>query len=169
MDTKSFSREIAERIAGRKSPITAEDQERFITALLGDVRAHVGPSIHGERLLTFHDPFTSEYPEFFLDGRKRRAVFRAEERKDTELVEYFAFGHPIIEAIVERVLARSIRAATGLSGSPATRDLSPAHGWLFVYVITLRRPGRAAHASCPCLQTTEAVSVETGEALIGRA
>src|SRR6266536_260347 len=36
MDTKSFPREIAEKIAGRQSPVTADEQERFITALLAD-------------------------------------------------------------------------------------------------------------------------------------
>jgi superfamily II DNA or RNA helicase len=169
MDTKSFSREIAERIAGRESPITAEDQERFITALLGDVHTHVGPSTHGERLLTFHDPFTSEYPEFFLDGRKRRTVFRAEERKDTELVEYFAFGHPIIEAIVERVLSPDYPGSNGTFRVVADDDLSPTRGWLFVYVITLSGL-REESRMLPVFVTDDGVvSVETGEALVRRA
>ena len=48
MDTKSFSREIAERITGRLSPVTADDQERFITALLADVRTHISQEQPGE-------------------------------------------------------------------------------------------------------------------------
>jgi SNF2 family DNA or RNA helicase len=169
MDTKSFSREIAERIAGRESPVTAEDQERFITALLGDVRAHVGPSVHGERLLTFHDPFTSDYPEFFRDGRKRRAVFRAEERKDTEQVEYFAFGHPIIEAIVERVLSPDYPGTNGTIRVDADDYLSPVHGWLFVYVITLSGIREESRLLPVFVADDGDVSVDIGEALVRRA
>jgi SNF2 family DNA or RNA helicase len=170
MDTKSFSREIAEKIAGRRSPVTADDQERFITALLADIRTHIGRPINGEYQLTFHDPFAGDYPEFFVDGRKRRAVFRADQRKDTELVEYFAFGHPIVEAIVERVLNPSYPGANGTRRIEADNDLAPGSGWLFVYVLTV--PGLRPLTSllpvfvfgCGC-----EVSLEVGEALIRRA
>ncbi len=169
MDTKSFSREIAEKIAGRESPVTAEDQERFITALLADIRAHIGRPAHGEWQLTFHDPFTSDYPEFFVDGRKRRAVFRAAERKDTELVEYFAFGHPIVEAIVERVLDPRYPGVNGTRRIAAGDGLEPVQGWLFVYVLTV--PGmRPLSQLVPVfVADDQTVSLEIGEALIRRA
>jgi superfamily II DNA/RNA helicase len=168
MDTKSFSREIAEKIAGRKSPVTAEDQERFITALLADVRTHIGKPSKGERELTFHDPFTSEYPEFFFDGRKRRAVFRAEERKDTELVEYFTFGHPIVEAIVERVLNPRYPGANGTRRLTAGDDLRPVHGWLFVYVLTIPGVRPVSRVLPVFVADDQTVRTEVGEALIKR-
>jgi hypothetical protein len=169
MDTKSFSREIAERIAGRRSPITAEDQERFVKALLADVRTHIGQPSQGEWLLTFHDPFTSDYPELFLDGRKRRAVFRPEERKDTQLVEYFTFGHPVVEAIVDRVLSVQYPGANGTLRITSDDDLQPTLGWLFVYVITV--PGvRPVSQMLPVFVADDkTVGVEVGEALIRRA
>jgi superfamily II DNA/RNA helicase len=169
MDTKSFSREIAEKIAGRQSPVSADDQERFVTALLADVRTHIGKPSQGEWQLTFNDPFTSDYPEFFVDGRKRRAVFRATERKDTELVEYFAFGHPIVEAIVERVLDPRYPGANGTRRLPAGEDLAAVTGWLFVYVLTV--PGiRPLSKLLPVFVSDDhTVSVDIGEALIRRA
>ena len=169
MDTKSFSREIAEKITGHQSPVTADDQERFITALLADVRTHIGRSTEGEWQLTFNDPFTGDYPEFFVDGRKRRAVFRAGEREDTELVEYFAFGHPIIEAIVERVLDTSYPGANGTLRIKAGDDLDPVSGWLFVYVLTV--PGvRPLSQLLPVFVSDDGgTNVATGEALIRRA
>ncbi|HUY48533.1 MAG TPA: AIPR family protein [Streptosporangiaceae bacterium] len=168
MDTKSFSREIAERIARRRSPVTADDQERLITTLLADVRTHIARHSRGEWQLTFNDPFTSEYPELFVDGRKLRAVFRADDRKDTQLVEYFAFGHPIVEAIVERVLDTRYPGTTGTRRIAAGDDLGPMCGWLFTYVITV--PGiRPASRMLPVLVTDDhAVSPEAGEALIKR-
>lgn len=169
MDTKSFSREIAEKITGRQSPVTAEDQERFITALLADVRTHIGKPSDGECQLTFNDPFTSDYPEFFVDGRKRRAVFRATQRRDTELVEYFAFGHPIIEAIVERVLDPSYPGVNGTRRIESGADLPPGQGWLFVYVLTV--PGdRPVSKLLPVFMSDagDPVSIEIGEALVRR-
>lgn len=168
MDTKSFSREIAEKIAGRKSPVTAEDQERFVTALLADVRTHIGRLAQEEWLLTFLEPFVSEYPEFFVDGRKRRAVFRAEQRKDTELIEYFAFGHPIVEAIVERVLNPRYVGATGTRRIAPGKDLQPTRGWLFVYLLTV--PGvRSVSRILPVfVADDQTIPVEVGEALIKR-
>ena len=169
MDTKSYSREIAEKIAGRQSPVTADDQERFITALLADVRTHIGKPTKGEWQLTFNDPFASDYSEFFVDGRKRRAVFRATERKDTELVEYFAFGHPIVEAIVERVLDTKYPGVNGTRRIEAGYDLDPAQGWLFVYVLNM--PGvRLLSQLLPLFVADDhSVSIQTGEALIRRA
>jgi superfamily II DNA or RNA helicase len=168
MDTKSFSREIAERVSGQQSPVTAEDQERFITALLADVRTHIGRPVGGERQLTFNDPFTSDFPEFFVDGRKRRAVFRADERRDTELVDYFAFGHPIVEAIVDRVLHPEYPGAAGTRLVAASDDLHPIKGWLFAYVLTV--PGvRPLSKLLPIfIGDDRSVSIETGEALIRR-
>jgi len=168
MDTKSFSREIAERIAGQQSPVSATDQERFVTALLADVRTHIGKPEKGEWQLTFNDPFTSDYPEFFVDGRKRRAVFRADQRKDTELVEYFAFGHPIVEVVVDRVLDARYPGANGTRRLHAGPDLEPVSGWLFGYVLTV--PGiRPLEKLVPVFVSDDhAVSIETGEALIAR-
>jgi ERCC4-related helicase len=170
MDTKSFSREIAEKIAGRRSPVTADDQERFITALLADVRTHIGKPINGEYQLTFHDPFTSDYREFFVDGRKRRAVFQANQRKDTELVEYLTFGHPIVEAIVERILNPSYPGVNGTRRVEADDDLAAGAGWLFVYVLTV--PGlRPVAKLLPVFVSDDGykASLEAGEALIQRA
>jgi superfamily II DNA or RNA helicase len=168
MDTKSFSRAIAERIAGRQSPVSASDQARFITALLADVRTHIGRPEKGEWQLTFNDPFTSDFPEFFVDGRKRRAVFRADERKDTELVEYFAFGHPIVEAVVDRVLQPQYAGSNGTRRIHAGPDIEPTSGWLFSYVLTV--PGvRPLEKMLPVFVSDEhQVSLEIGEALVAR-
>lgn len=169
MDTKSFRREIAEQIVGSMSPISAQDQETFITRLLADVRTYIGKSEDGERQLTFHDPFTGDYPEFFIDGRKRRAVFRADERKDNEHVEYFAFGHPIVEAVVERVLDEGYEGCTGSRRIHASDDLRPCSGWLFVYQLTI--PGfRESQALIPVFVDDSGTAVpEVGEALVRRA
>lgn len=171
MDTKSYSREIAERIAGQRSPVSPEDQKRFIKSLLTDVGTRVSRVGDSEYLLTFHDPFTSDYPEFFKEGRKRRAVFRAEERKDTELVEYFAFGHPIIEQIVERVLDGRYEGCNGSLSISLTDDstLRPGKGWLFVYVLELPVPQSTSHLVPIFVPDDQEVDLDTGRELVALA
>ena len=82
-----------------------------------------------------------------LEAASARAVFRADERKDTELVEYFAFGHPIIEAITERVLSPRYPGVTGTRRITAGDDLEPVRGWLFIYVSLPRCSGRCPGCS----------------------
>ena len=139
-------------------------------ALLREVRTHV-ISAGSEYQLTFNDPFTSDYPEFFKEGRKRRAVFRAEERRDTELVEYFAFGHPIIEAIVERVLDSRYAGSNGTLRIPedASSNLPATEGWLFVYLLTVPGPGSMSQLLPVFVSDDSVVSIEIGQALVARA
>jgi hypothetical protein len=137
MNTKSFSREIAERIAGQPTPITPDDQERFVTALLADVRTYIPDDDDGERQIVFNEPFLSDYPEFVKGGPKLRVTFRADRRRDSEYVEYMAFGHPIVDALMDRVLSEGYPGVAGARRLEADRDLAPVQGWLFAYVINV--------------------------------
>lgn len=135
MDTKSFSREIAERIAGERSPVSLEDQERFITALLADGRTHIGPWMDRARQLTFNDPLLSDLPDQFVAGRAKLGVFRPDQLRDSEHVEFFAIGHPIVDHLVERVLDENYEGVTGTWQLPAGGGLDPVVGWLIVHEI----------------------------------
>jgi SNF2 family DNA or RNA helicase len=137
METKSFSRQIAERIAGQHSPIAPDDQERFVTQLLADVNTWIGPIVNGEREIVFHEPFISDYREFSRDGVKRRIVFRADEVRDVEHVEYFAFGHPIVDTLLQRVLDEAYEGNSGTQQMLADDGLSPVAGWLCSYVVSV--------------------------------
>lgn len=136
MDTRSFSREIAERIAGEESPISPEMQQLFMTRLLKAVRTYMKRE-SGEYQLHFHEPFLSDNRHLFPDGPKRRAVFRADERPDSELVEFMAFGHPVIDAITEEVTSSEFEGAAGGRRLSAGEDLEPGSGWLLLWQITV--------------------------------
>ncbi len=169
MDTKSFSREIAERLSGRESPVSAEQQERFMTALLRDVRTHIRRS-GDEWELTFHDPFRKDHEyEFFVDGPKRWAAFRPDSFRDSQHVEYMAFGHEIIDAIVEDVLSEHYEGVTGSWRLLADDELSPVKGWLLVHVLDI--PGvRPRQELVPVFVADDGqVSIPAGRALVERA
>ena len=168
MDVKSYSREIAERIAGREHGLSPEAQQAFITALLADVRTHIKKRGE-EHELTFNDPFRGDnLHEFFAVSPKRWAVFHPDALRDVEHVEFFAFGHPIIEAIVEQVLEDSYEGVTGSWRLTAGDDLTVGAGWLFVHQINT--PGiRPRSDLVPVFVSDDgAVSAGVGAALVQR-
>ena len=65
------------------------------------------------------------------------AVFGPDRRPDAEGVELMAFGHPIIEAIVARVLEDGYDGTTGTRRIRADQQLAPVSGWLFTYQFTV--------------------------------
>jgi ATP-dependent helicase HepA len=167
MDTKSYSREIAERISGETSPITAADQERFVRSLLHSVRTFIEDRPTGESMIVFHEPFISDYPDLSRE-RMRLVTFRPDRKRDSEQVEYLAFGHPIVDALVDRVLE------SGGEGSATGRmllegeDLPPVSGWLFNFVVGV--PGfRAMQRFLPIFIADSGVEMPAvAEALLRR-
>ena len=141
MDTKSFRRELAERIAGQPSPVSNEDFEKFIVELLSDVRTYIRQR-DGVYDLTFHRSFIDApgHRPLFLAGDKKKAVFRPDRRPDAEGVDFMVFGHPIVEAVVAQVLAEGYEGITGTRRILAGDDLSPVSGWLFTYQFEISGP-----------------------------
>ena len=157
MDTKSYRKKLAERIAGQPSPISSEDLERFIGHLLSDVGTHIRR--RGDVWeLTFHGQILDTHKDLFAAGPKRKAVFRPDLRPDTEDVEYMAFGHPIVDALVAEVLSDSYDGVTGARRIPASDDLGPCTGWLFTYQFTI--PGSR---STECLEPVFVADDGNGE------
>ena len=139
MDTKSYRRELAERITGQPSPVNSEDFDRFVGHLLADVRTYIKQT--GDVYeLTFHSLFTDNHRELFLTGPNRKAVFRPDRRPDSEGVEFMVFGHPLVEAVVEQVLDESYEGITGTRRVIAGDDLSVTSGWLFTFQFEIPGP-----------------------------
>ena len=168
MDVKSYSREIAEKIAGQEHGLSPTAQTAFMTALLADTRTHI-KARGDEYELTFHDPFRGDHlHEFFATSPKRWAVFHPDALRDVDHVEFFAFGHPIIEAIVGDVLDDGYEGVTGSWRLSAGDDLPAGTGWLFVHL--LNTPGiRPRSDLVPVFVTDDgAVHTDIGAALVER-
>ena len=168
MDTKSYRREIAEQIAGQPSPIGNDDLERFIGQLLSDVRTYIRRR-NGYFELFFRGEIVDSQRTLFAGGPRRRAVFRPDLRPDAEDVEFMAFGHPIIDAIVARVLGEEYEGVTGTRRIPAGYDLAPCAGWLFTYQFTIPGP-RSEERLVPVFVSDDGnASVDIGQSLVRRA
>ena len=138
MDTSSMMRGITELITGQSSPVSNDDQERFIGQLLAGVGTHIHRNAD-TYTLTFNSRFVDEHKSLFVEGDKQDAVFRPD-RNDQERVEFMVFGHPIVDAAVEQVLAEDYPGSTGARRIPVGEDLAPTAGWLFTYLLTISGP-----------------------------
>ena len=145
MDTKSYGREIAERISSKNpSPIKNEDIDRFMGQLLADARTYI-KSNGDEYELTFRSAFVDDHRDLFADGNKISAVFRPDRRSDSQYTEFMAFGNPIVDAIVEDVCRESYNGATGTRRILAGDDVHPTSGWVFTYMFGVKDARSTEH------------------------
>ena len=117
MDTKSYRKEIAERIAGQPSPISNDALEQFIWQFALR-RTHLHEAKR-RRVRTNLSRRAARNRKEVPAGRDSplRAVFRPDVRPDTDGVEFMAFGHPIVDAIAEASARGRLR----------RRDWNPPH------------------------------------------
>ena len=167
MDTKSFRREIAERVAGRPSPIDDVGFERFVRELLAAVGTRVKRAGDGYQL-TFLGEFRETHGKLLAGGAKIAAVFGPDRRPDAESVEFMAFGHPIVEAIVARVLEDGYDGTTGTRRIRADRQLAPVSGWLFTYQFTIPGVRTREHLVPVLVSDAGRVDVEAGRRIMQR-
>ena len=134
----SYSAGLIELVHQREaSTVPQADFERMLTALLRSVRTYIGPSNDsGERQIQFHPPFTEEHRDLLDGDERRRVCFDPRVSVDSAQVEYFGFGHPIVDQLVERATRQMV------DGAAAVRVISPASvpgiraGWQFNWLLT---------------------------------
>ena len=169
MDTKSFRREIAERISGQTSSVDNDYFEKFIGQLLADVNTHIRKS--GDTYeLTFHGDFLEDYRrQLFVGGPRMKAVLRPDRRTDAEDVEFMVFGHQVVDTIVSQVLDEGYEGATGTRLLVADGDLSATEGWLFQYQFTTSGIRDTENLEAVFVSDAGEVSEEMGQSLVQRA
>ena len=168
MDTKSYRKEIAERIAGQPSPIGNDDLERFIGQLLADARTYI--KRRGDIYeLTFNGEILESERKYLAGRQNLSAVFRADHRPDSEDIEFMAFGHPIVDSITAKVLAEDYEGVTGTRRILAGDDLPPCSGWLFTYQFTIPGTRRTEQLEPIFVSDKGTVSVDIGHSLVARA
>ncbi len=150
LDTKSFSAEIARTVLQEKQSVSQSEFELFVRALLRSVNTWVEPGRDGaERRIQFHPPFTEEHKELLEGQEKRRVCFDPRALVDSELVEYFGFGHPIINALVKRTLKERHDGAAAVRRLPSDDVEGLRAGWQFNWIVRVGglRPKEFVHSS----------------------
>jgi ATP-dependent helicase HepA len=136
MDTKSFRKDEIKELLDQHSILNTDDLRRFVICALAELDVRIEeeaehPGIFGLRL---SDRFLAAFPQFAKEEIKTRVTFEPSVALEFEEVDFLAFGHQLVDALVTRVRSQ------GYGGRAAVRtiltyDQGPAEGWLFVYVL----------------------------------
>ena len=136
LDTKSYTAEIAQTVLQEKQTVSQHDFERLMIALLLSVDTWVEvdqiPSLAN---IQFQHPFAFEHRELIEAQEKRRVSFDPQIFVDSEHVEYFGFGHPIIDALVKRTVEERHDGASAVRQIPEGLIDGLRPGWQFVWVV----------------------------------
>ena len=128
MDARSFQPEIARQIIAREGQIDHGAVRRFVQTLLADRKTRIRGGGDGIYELKFQEPLLSDLPELIEDGGAvRPACFEPGVAREAESVEFFTFGHPIVDALVERVLDGSYKGMATLD--IRSSGLAPSTGY----------------------------------------
>ena len=79
-----------------------------------------------------------------------------------------AFGHPIIEAIVARVIEEGFDGTTGTRRIRADKQLAPVSGWLFTYQFTVPGVRTTEHLVPVLVSDAGRVDAEAGRRIMER-
>lgn len=132
MDSKSFRAEIAQTILRQKAPVAATEFETFLVTLLRSVNAYVAdPGADGSRFVQLYEPLLSEYPSLIEGQERRRVSFNPARHTDSEFIEYFGFGHPLVDALVERVTEQRHEGAAAVRSVGREQAEIETSGWQF--------------------------------------
>lgn len=136
MDTKSYRKDEVERLLGQRSTINSDTLRRFTLASLSELGAKIGQHlpIEGAYELRLHGDFQDEFPQLVKEGLVRRGTFEPSMAREHEDLEFFAFGHPIVDALVQRARSNDYRGRASYR-LIRTNDRQAARGWLFTFVL----------------------------------
>jgi superfamily II DNA or RNA helicase len=138
LESKSYATAIEQRVRRESAPVSPEEFERLLLTLLRSVNTYIGElGPDGERSIHFHPPFTLQHPELVQNEEARRILFDPERPTDSELVEYFGFGHPIVDRLVhDAIHERHGSAAAVRRIEPDAVDVHTP-GWQFNWRISV--------------------------------
>lgn len=169
METKSYTREIAEQLVAGASPISPADQERFVTRLLADVNTHLSKNADGTYEITFHEPFVSDYPQHSKERRRRTVAMRPDVRPDSEHVEYLAIGNAVVDDLIARATSSSYKGGAAAFEIEDVAGVKAGEGWLVVHELGVPGLKEARELMALFVRDGGDLDVAAGSALLDRA
>jgi hypothetical protein len=140
MDTRSFRQDEVERLL-RSAEDGVLDHRALkvftIQALeLTGVSVRDDESVPGAHSLLLRNQFASLFPSIVRDGERRRVTFDPEVARENEWIEFLAFGHPIVDGLVDYVRGRSF-SARATHRVVVDDERAGLRGWWFVFVLEI--------------------------------
>lgn len=139
MDTRSYRKEEVEALLARPRTVSPLDIQRFVLGALSEmgVRIDRDRGNEGVYLLALNPAFERYFPDEFKRGSTRQVTFELSVALDREEVDFIAFGHPIVDGLVEYVRRPEYGGITS-QRLVLSDEQEPVAGWLFVYSLELQ-------------------------------
>jgi ATP-dependent helicase HepA len=147
MDTRSFRQDEVQRLLDQRGLLSNDDLKRFVLGALKELGVAINPHPAIEQVfeLRLRGRFGDEFPGIVRDGERRIATLDPATALDHEDVEFLAFGHDVVDALVEYVRQREYPGRAS-HRRVRTNDVSPQSGWLFVYALEFEGVARSKEA-----------------------
>lgn len=139
MDTQSYRKEEVEELLQRPRAVSPDHVRSFVLGALSDlgVKIERDQEIDGVYGLAFGARFEHVFPDEVRLGRHRRVTFDLSVALDKEEIEFLAFGHPVVDGLVDYVRAAEYGGVTS-HRIVLSDEVPAAHGWFFVYNLEMR-------------------------------
>jgi superfamily II DNA or RNA helicase len=139
MDTRSYRKDEVERLLQRPRAVSPDHVKSFVLGALSEFG--VGIERDPEHAGVFHLRLGARFEHVFPDEvrieQHRRTTFDLSVALEREEVEFLAFGHPIVDGLVQHVRSADYGGVTSYR-IVLTDEVEPTHGWFFVYLLELR-------------------------------
>jgi len=136
MDTKSFRQDEVQELLERRGVLNYQAMMRFILGLLNEfgVKIERSKQMEGVYTLWLNNKFFSEFPQFEREGKERQVTFDPSVARDYETIDFLAFGHELVDKLVEYVRSDSYPGFVSYR-LINTDEQEPVRGWYFTYVL----------------------------------
>lgn len=146
MDTRSFRQDEVQRLLDQRGLLSNDELKSFVLGSLKELGVGVESyPIDQVFELRLRGRFADEFPGIVRDGDRRVATLDPATALDHEEVEFFAFGHDVVDALVEYVRRREYPGRAS-HRRIRTNDVSARSGWLFVYALEFEGVARSKEA-----------------------
>ena len=139
MDTRSYRKGEVEALLQRQRSVSAHHLKRFVLGAMSKLGVVIDRDADhdGVFLLRLGAKFEHIFPEEVRIDRHRVVTFDLSVALEREEVEFLAFGHPLVDGLVEHVRATDFGGITSYR-VVLSEEIAPARGWFLVYVIELQ-------------------------------
>lgn len=139
MDTRSYRKEEVEQLLQRTGQVRADHVKSFVLGALSQLRVVIDRDT--EHAGVFHlrlgPHFEHVFPDVFREDSNRAVTFDLSVALEREEVEFLAFGHPIVDGLVDYVRRTDYGGVTSYR-RVMSDEVAPTRGWFFVYVLELQ-------------------------------
>lgn len=136
MDTRSFRQDEVQRLLERKGTLSNEELKAFVLGALNEFGCAIErhPAIDQVFEIRLKGKFGDEFPLIVKDAYIRVATFDPATALEHEDVEFLAFGHDVVDAVVDYVQRREYPGRASYR-RVRSNDRDPIAGWFFVYAL----------------------------------